>query len=347
MLDCWADKEAFSTSHFVSFKIRLDSAVSELARRAEQHKANGCYKDAYYLHCRISISHGPDLSLKYLQTLVSLHEKMGDFPAAETAQESILSKLARLLPVLEMLTAVANLVRLYSLFRQRIVDMEGVEPSDARISIVYRAARLDVPSLNDSLQCNGLLPDSPDCHGRNAFHIAAKNGATNLARLLLDSGYDIEAEVKDDLGGTAMHLAARLGKDTLIRLLFDQGADINARDSRGRTALHDTAALGNEDSMRLLLEHGADVNIGDELKWTALHVAAYLGLTALVKLLLDNGADINARDREGWTALHQAANLGHQLVVKLLLDNGCNIETKTFKDGNTALHLAAIWKMGH
>lgn len=52
-----------------------------------------------------------------------------------------------------------------------------------------------------------------------------------------------------------------IGKTDVIKILIDSGADINAKNSDGNTSLHCAAALGMSKVVQFLIEMGADINV--------------------------------------------------------------------------------------
>ena len=118
----------------------------------------------------------------------------------------------------------------------------------------------------------------------------------------------VNKKFKDDV--MALHLAAELGKTEIMRLLLEQGADVNAPGYVHNAPLHAAAQAGQVEAARLLLERGARVdaeNIAIELP---LHLAAAgetPGHEKVVELLLAARANCRAVSHHGDTPLHNAA----------------------------------------
>lgn len=65
--------------------------------------------------------------------------------------------------------------------------------------------------------------------------IAAQNGHTNIVKILLEKGADINVE--DYFGNTVLHLAARSGHEKTVEVLIQAVANVNAVDEYGKTPL--------------------------------------------------------------------------------------------------------------
>lgn len=66
------------------------------------------------------------------------------------------------------------------------------------------------------------------------------------------------AAAPDGRGDHPIHHAARNGDTEVVRLLIEHGADVNARNPRGHTVLYCAGGHGHLDTLQLLLEAGAD-----------------------------------------------------------------------------------------
>jgi ankyrin repeat protein len=66
------------------------------------------------------------------------------------------------------------------------------------------------------------------------------------------------ATTPDGRGDHPIHHAARNGDTEVVRLLIQNGADVNAKNPRGHTVLYCAGGHGHVDALRLLLDAGAD-----------------------------------------------------------------------------------------
>lgn len=200
--------------------------------------------------------------------------------------------------------------------------------------------------------------DSPLGPGLTALHIAAREGNSATAELLIED-LGLKVCTKDGLGRTALHFAACSGHENTVRSLIEEcHAPVDAQDNRGATAMHTLATFFdpkfepklNEHKkqqkvtmMRLLVkEFGASVESKAEFGWTPLHAAAHHQAHQLVCLLVrELNARVSAKDYRGRTCLHLAARTGNIAMVRLLVTElHADINAKS-NDGQTALHYAA------
>jgi ankyrin repeat protein len=65
-----------------------------------------------------------------------------------------------------------------------------------------------------------------------SLHLASQEENEDVARLLLERGTDVAAQIND--GSTPFHLASQEGHKDVARLLLEHDADVTARQTMGQ-----------------------------------------------------------------------------------------------------------------
>ncbi|RYP06971.1 hypothetical protein DL765_009290 [Monosporascus sp. GIB2] len=144
-----------------------------------------------------------------------------------------------------------------------------------------------------------------------------------------------------------LHMAAKQGQSNIVRILLEHDADCNLRDRDGRTPLVHATIRGYEDVADLLLSHGASLRHVDNqdrsaLHWAVLHRRDRL-LRKLLKHCTDGGDLVNGYTKEGKTALHIAIEAGFESGVELLLRSGANVQYNARCDeSSSAKHVEEV-----
>jgi ankyrin repeat protein len=129
------------------------------------------------------------------------------------------------------------------------------------------------------------------------------------------------AAYADENGRTALMLAAFNGHTEIAELLLESGAKIDVRDGIKRTALMYAASGPNVVTVAMLVKRGAGVNLTDgEQNWTPLMFAAAEGHTEVARILLGAGADPNAIDSDGDTSLMFAQGKGFKEIADMITE---------------------------
>lgn len=195
----------------------------------------------------------------------------------------------------------------------------------------------------------GADPNTMHPTGRSLLAVASSRGHTDVVRVLVEGGADIELGWPS-LGSSPIMAAARKGHDEVVGVLIAAGANVNHTDSLQITPLGMAIHEGHENVVRLLVNAGATINPSDissasELGHTgivkilegvepetavkaasdALSSAVQAGDVASVRKALSSGADPNALYL-GQSLLFYAAGNDHLEVVTALLDSGADVD---------------------
>jgi len=200
-------------------------------------------------------------------------------------------------------------VLIYSSYSQRYLqDEKPLEGLEAEVepfmrSIVYiRSEGKEMPLISASKKgdASGVrqsLKEAVDINakgtasdwGKTALIEAAHRGYSDIVKILIDAGADINAT--DFYGDTALMLAIDQDNHEIVRMLLNSEADVNAQNiTYGTTALMGAARKGNEEVIRMLMTAKADPGIKDWAGNTALTIADRNGRTAIIELLQKAGA---------------------------------------------------------
>jgi len=225
-------------------------------------------------------------------------------------------------------------------------QISAKEPIADKINEKFRAGLSEAIVKGDLQLVKNLLAQGVNINapldGRTALHQAASAGHTDILKILLDAGADINARDRGlfSQGADALYLASVSGHSDVVRELLSKGAKVDSTEDNGWTSLIKAAQLGNVAVARVLLDFKADVNIRAKDGTTPILVAAQQGHTEIVKMLLEQGANVDTLTNDRSTPLMQAAQQGHFDVVKLLLINGAKVNARR-DDNVSALYLAS------
>jgi ankyrin repeat protein len=159
---------------------------------------------------------------------------------------------------------------------------------------------------------------------------ACCQGYPKTVEILVKHGADVN--IPDDQGETALGIAARNGHTEIVRMLLKKCA-VDTPDNEGRTLVFITAKEGHTETVKMLVEHGANVNIPNDDGETPLGIAARCGHTEIVRMLLEDCHAIpHNSDFHGRTPLFAAANAGHEEIVCMLLKGWVSDTIRHFPD---------------
>ena len=171
-----------------------------------------------------------------------------------------------------------------------------------------------------------ILKTNTDVEANNlesALCLASSNGHQISARLLLDSGANVNGPNGIRYWNSPLFRAISRGHDKVVELLLNYDADPVVSYLEAQQTVRDAAILSGKVAMvQRFLGPSIDIYERDMYGQTILHKAALHGHLAIVQLLIASGARLDAITKLGWLPIHGAALNGHREVVLLLLKKG-------------------------
>ena len=185
-------------------------------------------------------------------------------------------------------------------------------------ALITAAAQNDLLGVMTLLK-NGANPNVQDKLGNRPLLHAARLGATEMARQLLEEGADPNVK---GMGYTPLGLAALNGHPRIADWLLQFGADVDKRSDNGLTPLMNAALLNNIGVIKEILRYDTEIDRENNAGRTALSYAAEGGAEQAIELLLGRGADVNAVDHKFNAPLFWAASRDQRSAIRLLLRHG-------------------------
>lgn len=217
-------------------------------------------------------------------------------------------------------------------FKQELIAAMGCEPTrvwrDPQDALHFAAA-LGHEGLCRQLLSRGWSVNGLDRYGASAFEGACAYRQEGVARLLAESGLDVNH--KSPSGDNPLHLAARELMPALCKRLLELGARPEAINAQGETAvlvaIWELLRIG-KDPLALpgMFGEKIDITSKDIFGHTALHMACSRVSgrkePEWIEWLAKRGVELSAQGRGGESALSLACArdrfTGHETAVQLL-----------------------------
>ncbi|HET9839214.1 MAG TPA: ankyrin repeat domain-containing protein [Candidatus Angelobacter sp.] len=209
----------------------------------------------------------------------------------------------------------------------------------------------DLGKVRELLTRDSTLVNAKGAHRKTPLHWAAEKNHTELARILIGAGADLDVEVS--WGMTPLQWAANMGSREVAEVLLEHGAgpQLNMWCAAGLGMLEVVKSFfDGPDRLKPIAGQARTRDLGDgrwgksappesyaELVSDAFHIAARNGHVETAKFLLEKGADINHRGFFGAPGLHWAAINGHKPMVEFLIDHGADLSLRDQQFNATAL----------
>ncbi|KAL6829146.1 ankyrin repeat-containing domain protein [Trichoderma sp. SZMC 28015] len=209
--------------------------------------------------------------------------------------------------------------------------------------------------------------DIPNEKGVSPLKTVIQYGPTSIARLMIESRKDVNAEISEDWAllryvfsqaqqifgvvdqgdlqtehgdWSRLQVAVEDHVHFLIELLLERGVDLNRPSTKdGWTPLVFAASKGDLLLMRRLLTrkpNPARVDLQGPEKKTPLWWATHYGMAGAIQLLVDYGANGNETCGDGSTPLHEAVKKKSSKLVQLFVSLKADVNAKV-RNGSTLL----------
>ena len=131
---------------------------------------------------------------------------------------------------------------------------------DAQVGIFAAAAKGQTDELRSLVEKDPSLLNTHSPDGFTPLGLAAFFGHAEAVAALLAAGADVNLTSRESMKMPPLGSAMAVQRTDIARILIEHGADVNAKAANDLTALHTAAARGDLESAKLLLDHGADIN---------------------------------------------------------------------------------------
>ncbi|RDW77997.1 hypothetical protein BP5796_05849 [Coleophoma crateriformis] len=197
-------------------------------------------------------------------------------------------------------------------------------------TILYLAARYNHPGVvKICLQYNPNLEvefvEEGHFDGMTALTVAADCGNTEIMRLLLDAGANINHMTRRNNFPLQFFLIRNVPTEEGLRTLLEYNPNLELQDDDHDVALNCLTPTTPVSLVKLLVHAGAKLEIANHLGYTPLCTAIVQGNNEVVKFLLSKKAEVNNIRGYRGGPLHLACRNGSLELVKLLLDHGADI----------------------
>lgn len=214
---------------------------------------------------------------------------------------------------------------------QEFVDVNCIYCQETALTKAIRLREQDIiNAILEHQYCNVHAGNQFD---RTPLYYAALDGNTNLTKILLEKGSDVN---QADIGGvTPLGATAWYDNWETADVLIKWGALLDYTSYKGETPLYRACSSLSLCVVEILINNGSDVNCKTIESKTPL-IAAVLAndngnaiykskRIKIMTLLLDNGADPNIQDNRFCSALHYVVEVNDIHAACLLMEYECNM----------------------
>jgi len=153
------------------------------------------------------------------------------------------------------------------------------------LDIFEAAAVGNAKRISELLASDRSLRNTYSADGWTPLHLAAFFGREQAALALVEKGANLQALSTNENRNTPLHAAVANHQTNLVRMLLAAGADVDAKTGESWTALHIAAFIGDRVIAEILLAHDPDLSAKNDKGQTAFDVALEKGHRAMADSL--------------------------------------------------------------
>lgn len=179
--------------------------------------------------------------------------------------------------------------------------------------------------------------------GKGDLFVACEKGHIQIVKLLIDKGFDINAEGEDGL--CPFMFALQNQQFEIVDYLIEMGPEfklthekwislISVFNSDGSTLLTKACSTGYQHIARLIIQQTNDFNKRDQNGWSPITSACYGGHKTIVQHLLDNGVYLNEVDGNMQTPFLVALERNQVHIITFLICMGLDLNVLNEIDDN-------------
>ena len=205
---------------------------------------------------------------------------------------------------------------------------------------LHAAIYNDHPDTALLLVQRGANTETRSSQNQTPLYMASSRGFTEVVRLLIDHGVDVDAQCDDRRGfnhvrWTPLLVAIYKDYSDTVLLLLERGANAETRSDQDQTPLSMERSRGFSEAVRLSIDHGADVDAKcddqrgfNHVEWSPLQAAMYNDHPDTTPFLLECGANTETPSSQDQTPPYMSPSRGFAEAVRLSIDHGAGADEK-------------------
>lgn len=237
-------------------------------------------------------------------------------------------------------TGLPEALELQKIYQEHQLAQVVPKPKDRKVASCVDHDAMTIFDLCSSGEIGALLESGDnldvelrDGSGFTALHIACERGNYSVVAMLTKNGCHLNREAANS--ETPLSLACRNGHIDICRLLVDLGVDC-LEPVADTTLFHIASSNEHYDILEWLSSIGVSVDVIDSSGFSPMHIACRDNAMETVKKLFELGADIGVNEINA--PLHVACFLGNLEIAKWLVDKGA--EPSAVHEGRSAFLIA-------